>query len=914
MAISSAGLTGHRIPLPPFRRRDSDRLLTSYAQAAEDIRLARVLWDEPAGFYVDVGAGHPVRDSVTRLFYDGGWRGINIEPGPLFPALAAARRHDINVKAAIGEVEGERDFWVSFPESGLSSLTRPDKATLPPGFELVKQTVICKRLDTVLREHASGGRIGFLKIDVEGAEASVLRSFDLATVRPTVILIESIRPIANTPAHADWEPLVLRAGYVLAAFDGINRFYVPRESSSWCDVLAYPMSPLDRFVSFSEQPERQGSTGGIKGVAFPTLDIELEGLVKRHSDAEIGPLVALAVGDDMSPPPAEVLVALESVLPPGSSLIGVSRNSMRGAGEDRSPPLAATTGLAAGVNSFLRANRGDVLLVSDLSRRLRRSDIDRLCSALSVDSACATVSSVDRPVSAPVAPGIPPPGTVVPEPGIVLLRRDHLHLAIDEISSIGGADTEVVTEDLVSFLLAAVDRPGFVHRVVGTGDDVETLRDTVGSRRTRTARPRVAIDGRCLRQPLSGTQVQVLGMLGGMARIGADVSLIAPDELHPTVLPHVQPLRGLVEFVSPGRRVDVLHHPNQVQSIRALTECLAASNRLVITHQDMILDRTRSYAPSEAGWLKYRETTTAALSSADHVGFFSRHAAIDAASEGFLGLDRATVVRLGIDHLRAELDTSGDLGGRHLGGRPYMLVVGNSFWHKNRLFALRLLAWLVENRRWDGGLIFAGGYSGLGSSRDTERAFLAGRASLAGRFVDLGHVDDEERQALYRSAALVLFPSVYEGFGFIPFEAALFGVPCVYWRGSSMRELLPAIGALPSFVLAEAGPFVLNALEDGKARAAIVTDILDAGSDLTWEATAAGYLEVYARALERPPFVSRNLIVSLAGRTDSRLNDGERLLLDVYRRRPGFRRMVDSTLRVGITATGWGRLARGRRG
>ena len=54
--------------------------MVSYAQNHEDVLLRRVFPDEPNGFYIDVGANDPVRDSVTKHFYDRGWHGINIEP------------------------------------------------------------------------------------------------------------------------------------------------------------------------------------------------------------------------------------------------------------------------------------------------------------------------------------------------------------------------------------------------------------------------------------------------------------------------------------------------------------------------------------------------------------------------------------------------------------------------------------------------------------------------------------------------------------------------------------------------------------------------------------------------------------------------------------------------------------------
>ena len=44
--------------------------------------LWRAFHDARPGFYVDVGAADPDADSVTRAFYDRGWRGIDVEPLP----------------------------------------------------------------------------------------------------------------------------------------------------------------------------------------------------------------------------------------------------------------------------------------------------------------------------------------------------------------------------------------------------------------------------------------------------------------------------------------------------------------------------------------------------------------------------------------------------------------------------------------------------------------------------------------------------------------------------------------------------------------------------------------------------------------------------------------------------------------
>src|SRR4051794_41872134 len=77
--------------------------MVSYAQAGEDVVLRRVLGDQPPGLYVDLGANDPVADSVTKHFYDHGWRGVNVEPVPsVFAQLAAARSDDVNLNVAAG--------------------------------------------------------------------------------------------------------------------------------------------------------------------------------------------------------------------------------------------------------------------------------------------------------------------------------------------------------------------------------------------------------------------------------------------------------------------------------------------------------------------------------------------------------------------------------------------------------------------------------------------------------------------------------------------------------------------------------------------------------------------------------------------------------------------------------------------
>ncbi|WP_433382522.1 hypothetical protein [Streptosporangium sp. CA-115845] len=57
--------------------------LVAYGQNAEDVVLTRAFADRRAGFFVDVGAGEPVRGSLTKNLVDRlGRRGVSVEPLP----------------------------------------------------------------------------------------------------------------------------------------------------------------------------------------------------------------------------------------------------------------------------------------------------------------------------------------------------------------------------------------------------------------------------------------------------------------------------------------------------------------------------------------------------------------------------------------------------------------------------------------------------------------------------------------------------------------------------------------------------------------------------------------------------------------------------------------------------------------
>jgi hypothetical protein len=174
----------------------------------------------------------------------------------------------------------------------------------------------------------------------------------------------------------------------------------------------------------------------------------------------------------------------------------------------------------------------------------------------------------------------------------------------------------------------------------------------------------------------------------------------------------------------------------------------------------------------------------------------------------------------------------------------------------------------------------------------------------------LGHVTESQKRALYSEAALTLFPSLQEGFGLVPFESAAFGTPCLYaWR-SSLPEYLPHAGALPAdFSVERSAAAILELLESRASQESLVSEIRGCAAMLTWDETARGYVEVYRRALADPRrTLDRSVLDAIASPTSAE----ERAILQVYRRRPAFRAVIDSVIRVGAAATRATRVGRTR--
>jgi FkbM family methyltransferase len=221
--------------------------IRSYAQNFEDVMLWRALKHVENGFYIDVGAQHPIVDSVSKAFYERGWRGIHVEAIPAYAKLLRADRPDeIVIEAALSsQYEPLRFFEI--PLTGMSTGDSDIALNHKNQGYPVRETVVPTLTLSDVFALVSGRTVHWLKIDVEGMEQTVLEGWGANKARPWIVVVESTYPNKQIETHSKWEGRLLSLGYEFAYRDGLSRFYVHQTASSLRHKLTLPPNVFDGF-------------------------------------------------------------------------------------------------------------------------------------------------------------------------------------------------------------------------------------------------------------------------------------------------------------------------------------------------------------------------------------------------------------------------------------------------------------------------------------------------------------------------------------------------------------------------------------------------------------------------------------------------------------------------------------------
>ena len=196
-----------------------------FSQFGEDIVLQYLTRSKKMGYYVDVGANHPIRHSNTYLLYTRGWNGINVEPDPFSISLLRRKRaRDINIQCGIGNA-GKATFY-RFSNSRMNSFSKEaaDEAKRR-GYHLIEEiTVPLVPLSKILEDNPLPS-LDVMNIDAEGYDLEILKSNDWSRFRPTLIVVEIYNLDFENPKADPVYNFLRSEGYSLVARTGYSAIF-----------------------------------------------------------------------------------------------------------------------------------------------------------------------------------------------------------------------------------------------------------------------------------------------------------------------------------------------------------------------------------------------------------------------------------------------------------------------------------------------------------------------------------------------------------------------------------------------------------------------------------------------------------------------------------------------------------------
>lgn len=175
--------------------------------------------DKPAGYYVDVGANEPIKESQTFHLENLGWRGLLIEALPYYANLLRKQRKGKVIQYAASSPKNHNKKLKFIVAGGHSTLN--NNLIALGDFSNKTTTVTCKTLDSILRDNKVAVNFDFISIDIEGHEMEMFKGFHLKKWKPKLVLLED--HVINHQKHN----FMTANGYQIILRTGLNSWYVP---------------------------------------------------------------------------------------------------------------------------------------------------------------------------------------------------------------------------------------------------------------------------------------------------------------------------------------------------------------------------------------------------------------------------------------------------------------------------------------------------------------------------------------------------------------------------------------------------------------------------------------------------------------------------------------------------------------
>lgn len=377
----------------------------------------------------------------------------------------------------------------------------------------------------------------------------------------------------------------------------------------------------------------------------------------------------------------------------------------------------------------------------------------------------------------------------------------------------------------------------------------------------------LAVDATWLQEHQTGAQVLTVAAVEALANQDGicSIHLFGVDAL-PAYAAHLEQ-HPKVTVGRPDERADIAWYPNQIDGRSDIAVARDVGRRVITTYLDLIAYDIPRYHGSEDAWATYRAFQRQIALSFDGITTISADVASRLLQEvPRLDANRVCPIPLGIDHLDAhepprEMPEEVSSASSGLGARPFVLVLGNDFRHKNRDFAVLVWEELLQ-RGVSCDLVLAGLHVKGSSSKEREDALLAAHVNLRGSAHRLGHVSNEARLWLLRNAAVVHYPSSAEGFGFVPYEAAALGTPSTFTDFGPLKEIAGASNLPKQWSVSEHADDLEALLTDEQRASTRTRELAQSGSKRTWNEFALELIDFFRAVSAIEPAITSTVASS----------------------------------------------------
>ena len=162
----------------------------SYSFNSVDLIIDYIFKNKKNGFYLDVGAQHPISNNNTYLIFKKGWHGINIDLDKKnIDLFKIARPNDHNLNYALSDKIEETELFYYHDSSPINTLNKVVSDFQNAKIKEIKK-IKTNTLNNILENLKLNNQIDYMNLDVEGFEEKVLSSFDIKKYKPLVISVE----------------------------------------------------------------------------------------------------------------------------------------------------------------------------------------------------------------------------------------------------------------------------------------------------------------------------------------------------------------------------------------------------------------------------------------------------------------------------------------------------------------------------------------------------------------------------------------------------------------------------------------------------------------------------------------------------------------------------------------------------